>query len=657
MTQQSAAHDALTESETQLQMIADSVPAYIGSIDSQQRYRFVNRAYVDRWGKSPDEIVGMTIRELLGEELYGKVRGSVERALSGERLTFEYEATNADGSHAYIRSTLVPELGTDGSVYGIFSLSEDIADQRVAERAIRESRAMLSAFMESSTDSHMILDRDLRCVDLNSRAASRIGLPKAEIIGRVLGDFSPLAKSSGRLEKYREVLETGRQFGQEVDLSVHGVEKRLVVSAFRIQPGLLRLTSRDITDRVTAERALKESEARYRGLFETAPSGIMTANRDGMILEANPAAHRMFGYAPGEMPGLDVSQLRADTPDGEARGRAAFTRFTRGENVENSEQQMLRKDGSAFWISASIDPIFDENGTVIESRSVVIDITERRRMEEVLAARDRHMRAILDNIADAVITMDVSGTIESVNPAAAAMFGFSAAELYGVPVTRLMAEPDSSAHGDYVRSYLRTGKGKIVGVGPRAVTGRRKDGRLFPMELSVGDLQVEGRQVFVGAMRDTTERTKMEQALRAAKEVAEHADGAKTRFLANASHELRTPLNAILGFSGLMAREIHGAIGNPKYLEYAADIAASGEHLLSLINDLLDVAKIESGHADLVETDVDVEGTVGRCLALVADQAERGQVTLSKVIAPNVGLLHCDRRTLTQILLNLLSKP
>ena len=210
MTQQSAAHDALTESETQLQMIADSVPAYIGSIDSQQRYRFVNRAYVDRWGKSPDEIVGMTIRELLGEELYGKVRGSVERALSGERLTFEYEATNADGSHAYIRSTLVPELGTDGSVYGIFSLSEDIADQRVAERAIRESRAMLSAFMESSTDSHMILDRDLRCVDLNSRAASRIGLPKAEIIGRVLGDFSPLAKSSGRLEKYREVLLTGR---------------------------------------------------------------------------------------------------------------------------------------------------------------------------------------------------------------------------------------------------------------------------------------------------------------------------------------------------------------------------------------------------------------------------------------------------------------
>ena len=399
------------------------------------------------------------------------------------------------------------------------------------------------------------------------------------------------------------------------------------------------------------KRTVTESEARYRGLFETAPSGIMTANRDGMILEANPAAHRMFGYAPGEMPGLDVSQLRADTPDGEARGRAAFTRFTRGENVENSEQQMLRKDGSAFWISASIDRIFDENGTVIESRSVVIDITERRRMEEVLAARDRHMRAILDNIADAVITMDVSGTIESVNPAAAAMFGFSAAELYGVPVTRLMAEPDSSAHGDYVRSYLRTGKGKIVGVGPRAVTGRRKDGRLFPMELSVGDLQVEGRQVFVGAMRDTTERTKMEQALRAAKEVAEHADGAKTRFLANASHELRTPLNAILGFSGLMAREIHGAIGNPKYLEYAA----SGEHLLSLINDLLDVAKIESGHADLVETDVDVEGTVGRCLALVADQAERGQVTLSKVIAPNVGLLHCDRRTLTQILLNLLS--
>ena len=107
---------------------------------------------------------------------------------------------------------------------------------------------------------------------------------------------------------------------------------------------------------------------------------------------------------------------------------------------------------------------------------------------------------------------------------------------------------------------------------------------------------------------------------------------------------------AVLGLA-----EIHGAIGSPKYLEYAADIGSSGEHLLSLITDLLDVAKIESGHVDLVETEIDVDKTVDRCQALVADQASRGQITFSKTISPEVGLLHGDRRIVTQILLNLLS--
>ena len=900
VTAQKAIGDALTQSESHLHVIADSFPAFISSIDSQQRYRFVNRAYAERWSKTQDEIVGMTIRELLGETRHEKVLPSVDRALSGERVIFEYESTYADGGLSHFRSTLVPECGADGTVLGFFALAEDVTQQRRAEREIHESQAMLVAFMESSTDSHIILDQDLKCPDLNEKAASRIGLPKSDIIGRAPKDFSPHARSSGRLEKYRDVLTTGRPFNEEVELSVHGAERRLVVSAFRIQPGRLRLISRNITERARAERALNESEqrfrdlidsvtdriwetdaglritmftgepqylrdavlgkrpwelpglnqdtdewrahmadfrarrpfrdyrethrgehgrvrylrtsgkpyfdadggfagfrgicvddtvvverdaairekddillafmdsatdsflildnnltfvdanrrvfenlrlsrgqfvgrhllevapsakaagreqlygevlrtgeparfefsakrrstgrharlsatafriresllgimlhditdiveakravevseARYRSLYETAPGGIMTANRDGTILEANPAAHRMFGYEPGEMHGLNVVQLRADTPEGKSRGHAAFTRFRRDEKVENSEQQRLRKDGSLFWITLSIDPVFDESGMVIESRSVVIDITERRKMEEALAARDRHMRAILDNIADAVVTMDVGGVIESVNPAAEAMFGFTADELLGEHVTVLMAEPDRSAHDSYVDSYLRNGIGKILGIGPRAVTARRKDGRLFPIELSLGSLLVEGRQVFVGAMRDNTERRKMEVALRAAKEEAERANSAKTRFLANASHELRTLLNAILGFSGLLGREIHGAIGSPKYLEYAADIGSSGEHLLSLITDLLDVAKIESGRVDLVETEIDVDKTVDRCQALVADQASRGQITFSKTISPEVGLLHGDRRIVTQILLNLLS--
>jgi len=183
----------------------------------------------------------------------------------------------------------------------------------------------------------------------------------------------------------------------------------------------------------------------------------------------------------------------------------------------------------------------------------------------------------------------------------------------------------------------------------------RRDGHRFPVEVQMYLLNFDEEQLFCAFVHDITERKRTERELREAKEHAEYANRAKTEFLANMSHELRTPLNAINGFSEIMAEEMFGPLGTEPYREYVRDINQSGRHLLQLINDILDLSKIEAGKLELHDGPVDLERLFAASLRIVGERTRRAGLEVSSRIEDGLGRIHADERALKQVLLNLLT--
>jgi len=267
-----------------------------------------------------------------------------------------------------------------------------------------------------------------------------------------------------------------------------------------------------------------------------------------------------------------------------------------------------------------------------------------------LQEREMYFSSILNSAVNGIISIDHNRIIKIFNPAAEKMFGYTAGEVNGNNVKMLMPEPYKKDHDKYVEHYLKTGEKRIIGIG-REVVGKRKDGSTFPMDLAVSEMLIGEKRMFVGIITDVTERKEFEKGLIAAKEMAEDANRTKSEFLNVMSHELRTPLTVILGNSPLLT--------NPDDLpdaeeiaDIARDIEEDGRHLLTLINDLLDISKIEAGKMQLNKEPFEA--------GMQAEEIAENMKALSekKGIFINVEsvdvTIHADKIRLKQILINLI---
>lgn len=308
-------------------------------------------------------------------------------------------------------------------------------------------------------------------------------------------------------------------------------------------------------------------------------------------------------------------------------------------STEWNEEKVLEL--SFALLEASEEPFTEE-----ELDSDLTDENER------LKLKIADLSSILETATDGVVIIDHESKIQSLNASASALFDYNSDDAIGKPFAMLFAAESQNAVLDYVNAMSGPGVSSLLNDG-REIIGRVSTGGTMPLSMTMGRLT--GTDGYCAVLRDISHAKHTEEELQSAKSEAESASSHKTDFLARVSHEIRTPLNAIIGFSDLIAQERFGPVGHPRYHEYAHDISKSGRHVLDIVNDLLDISKIEAGQQDLDFQAVSLNDEVTESLSLMQQIANENRVIVRSSLPSNVPSVVADKRSIKQILLNILS--
>jgi two-component system sensor kinase FixL len=268
--------------------------------------------------------------------------------------------------------------------------------------------------------------------------------------------------------------------------------------------------------------------------------------------------------------------------------------------------------------------------------------------ENIIKDSESRLKAIIDTAVDGIITIDSQGTIETLNPAAARLFGYEEEELIGKNIKILMPEPDKSNHDKYIENYHRTGEGQIIGKG-RDVIGKKKDGSTFPFLLSISEVQLSGRKIFTGIIHDISELEKMKDALKKEMELNE----LKSRFVTMTSHEFRTPLSAILSSVSLISK-YNDPKDEEKRIKHINRIKSSVANLTGILNDFLSLSRLEEGREMNTPEEFDIKELSDDVMEEISSILKEKQLIEYNHFG-TTSLLTLDKNIIKNIFINLLS--
>jgi PAS domain S-box-containing protein len=524
-----------------------------------------------------------------------------------------------------------------------------------------EAQRLLVEALSNGTDGVALYGPDNRLVICNERYRALLKPVGGLVVPGVR--FQDLMSALARAED-----RSAEWLGQATsDHHGHAVEEQfkdgcwVMVSAYRTHDrGWLRIL-RDITIRHQAQVSLENTVAWLKGVMDTVGDGIVTIDETGMVLSFNPAACRIFGYAQDEVVGRNVKMLMPEPYHGQHDGYLSAYRATGVKRIIGAGREALgmRRDGTVFPIELAVTEMKD--GDMQTFIGVIRDITARKKAETALVEGEARFRAqatrlqdIIDNMPQGVAVFTADDALVALNDAAFRMLDLPRDEITPGAIDislflTLLAASDAEA-----------GQSAIRITADLADNIRQRPEMVFEHSSSSGVvMEVRSSSMPGGGLilsfTDVTDRKRVEQTLRDAKDAAERGNRAKNTFLANISHELRTPLNAIIGFSEMMKHEIFGPLEPANYRTYVDDIHESGMHLLELINDILDMSKAEAGMTDLQETPVDVTVLLEASARLVGRRASNAGISVTLDIQAGLPQLLADERRVRQILLNLMS--
>ncbi|HXJ57808.1 MAG TPA: PAS domain S-box protein [Verrucomicrobiae bacterium] len=542
---------------------------------------------------------------------------------------------------------LKDRLGRLGPAVGrAFREVEERQGRRRALEEIQRLNADLERLVRSIAEMRegiQIVDHQWRYVYVNAAAARQGQYSAAGLVGRTMMECYPGIADTPQFTAMMAVMETRSSRQVRCETVVVGGSKRWFELSIEPDPNGILVRSVDITEHRRAEEALRTSEASYRRLFEAAKDGILILDgQTGKIKDVNPILAETLGYSHTEL--LDRHLWDIGAFKDIIANKAAFEELRQRGYARYDDLPLETKRGGQRFVEF-ISNVYDVDGKQI-IQCGIRDITDRKRADEQAADALRELKdvkAAIDEHAIVAIT-DPKGKITYVNDKFCRISKYSREELLGQD-HRLI---NSGSHPkEFIRDIWQTiGAGRVW---KGEIKNKAKDGTFYWVDTTIVPyLGEDGKPIqYIAIRADITERKCFEEAL-------ETASRMKSAFLANMSHELRTPLNGIIGFSEFLIDQKPGPI-NPKQQEYLNDILNCSKHLLQLINDVLDLAKVEAGRMELNLETFPLAKSLDEVCAVAKAIAQKKHIVLQTQIAPGLDAVTLDQQKFKQVIYNLLS--
>jgi PAS domain S-box-containing protein len=650
ITNRRIAEHSLHRNKRHFRTLLDTIPDLVWLKDINGVYLTCNERFERFFGAKEEEIVGKNDYDFLDRDLADFFTQKDRRAMEAGRPTMnEEEIIFADDGHKEILETIKgPMYDQNGKLIGVLGVGRDITLRKSVERELRKKKVQLKTAQKIGHFGSWEINLNSGKVDASEEARRIYGVGNKELTIKKIQEIplpgyrSMLDRALSDLVNSRSPYDVQFKIKRANDSELRHIHS---IAEYFAERNTIIGTIQDITEIKNVETRLRENEKLLNEVGRIAKIGGWEFDVCSGSGARTPEVARIYGLDPGS-PSNIRKGLSLYLPGSKERIEKAFQNAIHKGEAYDLELEIATPEGIRKWVRAIGNPEIVD-GEVMKVTGSLQDITERKEAELKIAEEAVRRRIFIEQSSDGIVVLDQDGSVFEINPKYAQMLGYSPEEALNLHVW----DWDTQWTKDDLLEIIRN----LDEAGDHFETRqRRKDGSLIDVEISSSAAMFGGRKLIFCVCRDITERKQAEEEILFAKMQAETANLAKSQFLATMSHELRTPLNSIYGFSQLLNDKIPGEL-NEKQVQYVSHILKSSEHLTELINDILDLSKIEAGSMELNIEKFNVHEALNEFIGLIKPMAEKKCIEIGTSFDINEPEIGIDRKKFRDIMNNLLS--
>jgi two-component system sensor histidine kinase EvgS len=628
-----------TENRREYSDFIERIPLGIFEYDTRGIITYSNSFALEMMGYSKEDLKNnISVIDLVHPEEIPKARDRSAKLISGQELDGEeYKAMRKSGNIFPVLLYSYP-IHEKNAISGVRVIAFDLTKSKKIEKQLTDLLNRYEIMLNALPDLIFRFDSDGRFIDYHSNSPDKLALNPEKFMGKLITEVQlPETIRQDGLISIKKALEKNEIVIHEYQLDTPDGLATYEARYIPIGENEVLDIIRDITEKVEVQKALLESEERFRQLYEHIPVGMYRTTPDGRILLANPALLNIFALdSLDEVKKIGFSNILENI----GYNRKEFvSKIERYGEIKGFESRVILSNGQEAFLRENALRIEDLEGNVYYEGSIEDISVQKKAIKEL-----RLTQFSVDQNADAAFWMSKDARLFYVNEAAVNKLGYAREELLQMTVHDIDPVFTEEKWPHHWEEMKRRKAFSIESI------HKTKGGREFPVEVRINYIEFDGNEYNCAFARDITNRKLYEQDLRKAKEKAEEANRVKSEFISNISHEIRTPLNSIIGFSDMLSNHLNES----KFKEYASSIKSAGNNLLMLINDILDISKIEAGRMEIGNEAVDIRAIIKEISQIFAVKVAAKDLDFVVDVSENVpAMVMLDKVRIRQVFFNL----